>query len=416
MECFTYKNDELFAEEVSVAGLAAQYDTPLYVYSRTHMQEQYRALKTALAAINPQIHFAIKSNSSAAVINVFAEEGAGADVVSAGEVYRAIRAGIPPSKIVFAGVGKTEFEIDYALEQEIHFFTVESEPELERLSKRAEALSLTARIAIRVNPDVDPKTHKYTSTGKKESKFGVDLERAVKAYELAASLPGLEIVGMHMHIGSPLMTVEPYEQALEKVLPVCEILKKKYPTFRILDIGGGLGIKYSDDQQPFDVEEFAERLMPVLKQSGLEIGLEPGRFLVGNAGLLVCRVQYIKDNPFKKFIVIDGAMNDLIRPALYEAYHGILPVDKTDETIFGDVVGPVCESGDFLAKERELPAVKQDELIAIQSAGAYAFSMSSSYNSRPRAAEVMVCGERSQLIRARETWQDIVRGECMPQW
>ncbi|NCC53255.1 MAG: diaminopimelate decarboxylase [Spartobacteria bacterium] len=416
MECFTYRRNELFAEDVPVAELARQYDTPLYVYSRSGMQAQYRALASAMAEVGPHIHFAVKSNSSAAVISLFAEEGAGADVVSAGEIFRAMRAGIDPAKIVFAGVGKTEFEIDYALEQGIHFFTVESEPELERLSKRAAAVSGVARVAIRVNPDVDPKTHKYTSTGKKESKFGVDLERALKAYELAARLPHLEIVGIHMHIGSPLMSVAPYEQALEKVLPVCDVLKKRYPTFRILDIGGGLGIKYTEEETPFDVKEFARRLTPMLKQSGLEIGMEPGRFLVGNAGILLTRVQYIKDNPFKKFVVVDGAMNDLIRPALYEAYHGVLPARKTEATILGDVVGPVCESGDFLARDRELPAVKQGDLLAIQSAGAYAFAMSSSYNSRPRAAEVMVHGERSQLIRARETWQDIVRGECIPNW
>jgi diaminopimelate decarboxylase len=263
---------------------------------------------------------------------------------------------------------------------------------------------------------VDPKTHKYTSTGKKESKFGVNLERALKAYELAASLPGIEIAGIHMHIGSPVMTVDPYEQALKKVLPVCEKLKALYPTFHVLDIGGGLGIKYTPEQEPFDVEEFAARLVPMLKGSGLDISMEPGRFLTGNNGLLVCRVQFIKDNPFKKFIVIDAAMNDLIRPALYEAYHGILPVRETSETVFGDVVGPVCESGDFLAFERDLPAVKPGELLAVNSAGAYGFAMSSTYNSRGRAAEVMVCGDRSELVREREVKEDLVKGEIIPAW
>jgi diaminopimelate decarboxylase len=416
MDAFTYQYGTLHAEEVSAEELAEAYGTPLYVYSRSGMQQQYRMLASSLKPVQPRIHFAVKSNSNAAVINLFAQEGAGADVVSGGEIFRAVRAGVDPSGIVFAGVGKTMAEIDYALEQDIFFFTVESEPELERISQRAQAAGKTGRVAIRVNPDVDPQTHKYTSTGKKESKFGVDLERAVKAYELAAELPGIEIVGIHMHIGSPLMSVDPYEQALRKVLPVCGQLKEKYPTFRILDIGGGLGIRYQENQSPFNVEEFAERLIPMLKQSGLEISLEPGRFLTGNQGVLLCRVQYVKDNPFKKFIVVDGAMNDLIRPALYEAWHGILSVKQQDDTLYGDVVGSVCESGDFLAHERDLPAVRQGDLMAVQSAGAYAFAMSSSYNSRPRPAEVMVSGSHHEIIRSRETWEDLVRGEQVPDW
>lgn len=416
MECFEYKKGEMFVDGVRVAKLAEKFGTPLYVYNRSFLLSQYRQLTSAFSEINPQIYYAIKANSNAAVISAFAREGAGADVVSGGELWRAVRAGVDPSKIVFAGVGKTVEEIDYALTEGIHCFTVESEPELERISQRAQALNRTGRIAIRVNPDVDPKTHKYTSTGKKESKFGVNLERAVKAYELAASLPGLEIAGIHMHIGSPIMSVEPYAQALEKVAPVCRELKAKYPNFTQLDIGGGLGIQYRDEQEPFDVRGLAKVVIRHAKELGMSIGMEPGRFLVGNAGLLVCRVQYIKDNPFKKFIISDGGMNDLIRPALYEAYHKILPVREMGETVLGDLVGPVCESGDFLAAERDLPKVEQGDLIAVKSAGAYAFAMASSYNSRPRPAEVMVQGKKVKLIRAREKREDLVRGEKNPEW
>ena len=416
MDAFEYRNGELYVEDVRVADLADQYGTPLYIYSRGHMLEQYRTLTEAMSEVAPQIHFAIKSNSNAAVINLFARAGAGADIVSGGELYRALRAGVAPEKCVFAGVGKTESEIDYALQQGIGYFTVESEPELERISARAQVLGLIGRIAIRVNPDVDPKTHKYTSTGKKESKFGVDLERAVKAYELAASLPGLEIVGIHMHIGSPIMSAEPYVNALKKIGPVCAELKSRYPGFRVVDIGGGLGIQYRPDQEPFDVHAFAAAVLPLLRDIGLEVGMEPGRYLTGNGGVLVARVQYVKENPFKKFIITDAGMNDLIRPALYQAYHEILPVKELADRWMGDMVGPVCESGDFLAADRELPAVKQDDLLAVCSAGAYAFAMASTYNSRGRPAEVMVAGARSELVRAREVVEDLIKGEEIPDW
>jgi len=264
-----------------------------------------------------------------------------------------------------------------------------------------------------MNPDVDPKTHKYISTGKKENKFGLDLARTLQAYELAAGLPNIEIAGLHMHIGSQILSVEPFSQALEKVKDFCKTLKAKYPTFRNLDIGGGLGINYKPDQEALDPKVFAAALLPTLKELGLQVWMEPGRSIVGNAGILVCRVQYVKDSHFKKFIVVDAAMNDLIRPALYQAHHEILPVVATDKTVTGDLVGPICESGDFLAQDRELPDVKQGDLVVALSAGAYGFSMSSNYNSRPRAAEVMVDGTRATPIRQRETWEDIVRGESL---
>jgi len=413
---FPYQNGELYAEDVPVRALAEQYGTPLYLYSRSHLRRQYHALVSALRAINPEIFFAVKSNSNLAVIRALADEGAGADVVSGGELFRARRAGVEASRIVFAGVGKTEEEIDYALRENIRFFTVESEPELERISQRAEALGAVGRIAVRVNPDVDPNTHRYTMTGKAENKFGVDVDRAVKAYERADRLPAIEIAGLHMHLGSPIMTPQPYVEALEKVRPLCEELKGRYETFRHLDIGGGMGIPYRPDEQGLNPRDLAMAIFPVLNGLDLAVALEPGRFLTGHAGILVARVQYVKENSLKKFIIVDAGMNDLIRPALYEAHHEIVPVRETGGTLFGDVVGPVCESGDFLAVDRDLPAVEQGDLLAVMGAGAYGFVMSSNYNSRARAAEIMVDGSEVRVVRERETPEDMIRGESIPEW
>ncbi len=416
MSAFTYRGGVLHAEDVSVETLAEEQGTPLYIYSRSHLIEQYKALAAAMKPVKPSIYFAIKSNSNLAVIRTLADQGAGADVVSGGELYRARQAGVPADRIVFAGVGKTAEEIDYALREDIKFFTVESEPELERIAGRAKAMGRIGRVAIRVNPDVDPHTHKYTSTGKAENKFGVDLTRAERAYELALRQDGLEVAGLHMHLGSPIMSPTPYAEALEKVKPLCESLKREVETFRHLDIGGGLGISYSPDQAPLNPRDFAAAVLPALHDLGLKVGMEPGRFITGNAGILVTRVQYIKDNPFKKFVIVDAAMNDLLRPPLYDAHHEIVPVRQTEETFFGDVVGPICESGDFMAQGRELSAVDQGDLMAILSAGAYGFVMASNYNTRGRAAEVMVSGDRVEVVRERETWEDLVRGERMPEW
>ncbi len=413
MQAFTYQSGKLFAEGVSVEDLALRYGTPLYVYSRNHIREQYRAIASAMAEVKPMICYSVKANSNAAVIKTLVLEGAGFDIVSGGELFRALRAGAEANKIVFAGVGKTREEIEYALQEQIAFFTCESEPEAVRISECAKRLGVKGRIAFRMNPDVDPKTHKYISTGKKENKFGLDLDRTLQAYELASKLPNIEIAGLHMHIGSQILSAEPFGEALAKVKEFCKTLKAKYPTFRHLDIGGGLGINYKPDQQALDPKVFAAVMLPTLKELGLLVVMEPGRSIVGNAGILVSRVQYIKDSHFKKFIVADAAMNDLIRPALYQAHHEILPVTATDKTVTGDLVGPICESGDFLAQDRELPDVKQGDLVVALSAGAYGFSMSSNYNSRPRAAEIMVDGERATPIRQRETFEDIVRGEII---
>ena len=413
MQAFTYQSGKLFAEGVSVEDLALRYGTPLYVYSRNHIREQYRAIASAMAEVKPMICYSVKANSNAAVIKTLVLEGAGFDIVSGGELFRALRAGAEANKIVFAGVGKTREEIEYALQEQIAFFTCESEPEAVRISECAKRLGVKGRIAFRMNPDVDPKTHKYISTGKKENKFGLDLDRTLQAYELASKLPNIEIAGLHMHIGSQILSAEPFGEALAKVKEFCTTLKAKYPTFRHLDIGGGLGINYKPDQQALDPKVFAAVMLPTLKELGLQVVMEPGRSIVENAGILVSRVQYIKDSHFKKFIVADAAMNDLIRPALYQAHHEILPVTATDKTVTGDLVGPICESGDFLAQDRELPDVKQGDLVVALSAGAYGFSMSSNYNSRPRAAEIMVDGERATPIRQRETFEDIVRGEII---
>lgn len=408
---YTYRDGELFAEDAPVRALAETYGTPLYIYSRSHLRRQYAALTEAMADVRPLICYSVKGNSNRAVLQTFAELGAGADVVSGGELRRALNAGFPAEKIAFAGVGKTVEEIDAAIDARILFFTVESEAELERIGARASARNASARVAVRVNPDVDPRTHKYTTTGTLENKFGVDLERAERVYDRVLELPGIEPAGIHMHLGSPLANEEPYVRALEKTAPLCRRLRERCETFRHIDIGGGLGIPYRPGEPPFDLDAFRRRVAPLLRDTGLEASMEPGRFLTGNAGILVSRVQYVKENPLKKFVIIDASMTDLIRPPLYEAYHHILPVRETGEHITGDLVGPVCESGDFMAKDRLLPAVAQDDLLAIMSAGAYGYVMASNYNSRRRPAEVMVEGARHALVRERETADDLTKGE-----
>jgi diaminopimelate decarboxylase len=411
MQAFDYQDGRLFAEGVAVEDLARRYGTPLYVYSRRHLRERYQAIATAMAPVKPLICYSVKANSNAAVIKTLADEGSGFDIVSGGELFRVLRAGADANKIVFAGVGKTREEIEYALRERIGFFTVESEAEAVRISEAAQRAGTVGRIAFRANPDVDPKTHQYISTGKKENKFGLDLERVAKAYAMAATLPGVEIAGLHLHIGSQILSADPFGEALAKVKSLCQSLKARYPTFRYLDIGGGLGIDYKPDQQALDPAVFAATVLPFLKDLAVQVVMEPGRSIVGNAGILVTRVQYVKASHFKTFVVVDAGMNDLIRPSLYQAYHAIKPVKATAKTIVGDIVGPICESGDFLAQDRELPDVQADDLVVALSAGAYGFSMSSNYNSRPRAAEIMVDGANAYVIRRRETWEDLVRGE-----
>lgn len=415
MDEFSYRNGELFVEDVAVDGLAAEHGTPLYIYSRNHMRQQYETLVSAMADVDPLICFSVKANSNVAVIRTFTGMGSGLDIVSGGELFRALRAGANPSKIVFAGVGKTETEIDYALRENILFFTVESEQEARRISDCATRLGTTGRIAFRVNPDVDPRTHKYISTGKKENKFGLNLERAAHAYTEASHLPNIEISGMHMHIGSQILSTDPFADALKRVSQLCLDLKQRMPDFKYIDIGGGLGIQYRHDEAALAPTDYAARIVPLLKDIGLSVVLEPGRNLVGNAGILVFRVQYIKDHPLKQFIVTDAGMNDLIRPALYQAHHDIVPVRENKQTVTGDLVGPICETGDFFAADRELPAATQGDLLAARSAGAYGYAMASNYNSRPRPAEIMVDGQTATLVSRRETWHDLVRNEIEPE-
>ncbi|MCE9616353.1 MAG: diaminopimelate decarboxylase [Lentisphaerae bacterium] len=414
MDAFTYRNGELCAEGVALRALADQHGTPLYVYSQTHLQTQYRTLAQAMRAVKPLICFSVKANSNGAVMRTLLDEGSGLDIVSGGELYRARRAGADPARIVFAGVGKTADEIRYALRAGILFFTVESEPEARRISACAVETGTIGRIAFRINPDVDPQTHKYISTGKKENKFGLDAERTLKAYALAAQLPNIEIAGLHMHIGSQILTAQPFHDAVSIVREFCRTLKTLHPTFRYLDIGGGIGIRYKAADQPLDPATYAARVVPLLEELGLQIVMEPGRYLCGNAGVLVCRVQYVKDNAFKKFVVVDAGMNDLIRPSLYQAHHDILSVAEGRGVIHGDLVGPICESGDFLAADRDLPEVGEGDLLAVTSAGAYGFAMASTYNSRPLVAEVMVNGDRAWVVGQRETWEDLVRREPLP--
>ena len=414
MHLFTFKNNELYCEQVRVADVAKKIPTPFYLYSYNTLIDHYRKLKSAFSPIRPLICFSIKSNSNLAVVRALVKSGAGVDIVSGGELYRARLAGADPKKIVYAGVGKKRGEIAEALRCGIFFFNVESEDELDEIQRVAASLGKTANIALRINPDVIPKTHSYIATGKGETKFGLDFETVHKIFNNRWKYPNLKIRGVHIHIGSQILDAAPFENAIKKVLDFIKVNGIDVDHF---NIGGGLGIIYSIEH-PQTAKSFAKKILPMLKRSGLKIILEPGRFVSGNSGVLVTSVVYTKRTPRKKFVIVDGAMNDLIRPSLYEAYHKIIPVkvdvtsSKTSERV--DVVGPICESGDFLGKDRFLPLVKKGDLLAVMGAGAYGFSMSSNYNSRPRAAEAMVIGKDLYVIRRHETYKDLVRGESIP--
>jgi diaminopimelate decarboxylase len=418
MHDFQYKNGELYCEGVPVKTVAQRVGTPFYLYSSNTLSMHFRAFDSAFAGVPRLICYALKSNSNSAILRLLGREGAGADIVSGGELFRALRAGIDPKKIVYAGVGKRKEEIEYALKIGILMFNVESGDELRALDEAAGEMRATARIALRVNPNIDPKTHAYISTGLKENKFGIPIEQALEYYQMAKSLPHVEVVGVHHHIGSQITEVQPFVDALEKVVAFVKELKTAGMNIRYIDIGWGLGITYKDETPP-QPKELAQAIQPLLKESGCTLVLEPGRAIVGNAGILVTSVLYHKDSGEKKFVIVDAGMNDLIRPSLYEAYHEIKPViepsPKPELGVF-DVVGPICESGDFLAKDRELPLVQRGELLAVMSGGAYGFSMSSNYNSRPRVAEVLVRGSEYFVIRERETYNDLIKGEKIPRW
>jgi diaminopimelate decarboxylase len=414
MHLFQYKKGELYAEDVPVRELVAKFGTPLYIYSAATLEKHFNAYNEAFDGKPHIICFALKANSNSAVISLFAKHGSGADVVSGGELFRALKAGVPPKKIVYAGVGKTEDEIRYALKNKILMFNVESESELREIDRIAGELKVKAPIALRINPDIDPQTHPYISTGLKEHKFGIPIEDAIEYYEFAESLKNIEVIGIHKHIGSQLTKISPFVDSLKRLLLLIDELAKSGIKIDYLDIGGGLGITYLNEDPP-QPKDLAKKILPLLENRDVTIVMEPGRSLVGNAGILVTKTLYLKEGGEKNFIIVDAGMNDLMRPSLYDAYHHIQPVVKSKRgTLIADIVGPICESGDFLAKDREVQKVRQGEYLAVMSAGAYGFSMSSNYNSRPRSAEVMVNGKDFALVRKRESCSDLLRGEAIP--
>ena len=416
MNYFEYRHGELYCEDVPISRIAKELGTPCYVYSHATLVRHFRAYESAFAHIPHVIAFAMKANSNLAVLRVMAKEGSGADIVSGGELFRALKAGVPASKIVFAGVGKSPDEIRDALKADILMFNVESAAEIRAIDEVAASVGKKARIALRINPDVDPKTHPYISTGMKKSKFGIAADRALEEYKMASSLGHTDVVGVHAHIGSQLTDVTPFVDSLKKVVGLIDTLKNQGINIRYLNIGGGLGITYAEEKPPLP-QDLADAILPLVKDLGLTLVMEPGRVIVGNAGILVTRALYEKAGETKHFIIVDAAMNDLIRPSLYGAYHEIRPINeeaghRAKQQV--DIVGPVCESGDFLAKDRLLAAVKPGELMAVMSAGAYGFVMASNYNSRPRVPEVLVKGGEIHVIRARETYDDLIKGETIP--
>jgi diaminopimelate decarboxylase len=416
MDPFAYRHSELCCERVSLRALAAEVGTPAYVYSKAALLEGYRAYDRAFAEVPHVVCYSIKANSNLGVLGVLARAGAGADIVSGGELFRALRAGVPAKKIVFSSVGKTRDEMRAALEAGILLFNVESLSELRKLDAVARELGVRAPVALRVNPDVDPQTHPYIATGLRASKFGIPHAQALEAYAEAAGLKGVEVVGVDMHIGSQLTKVAPFADAVARIAALVKTLRERSIEVRLVDVGGGLGIRYRAETPPSHAE-YATVLLPPLRELGVTVLLEPGRSIVGNAGVLVARVVDRKDTGEKKFVVIDAAMNDLIRPALYDSYHEIRPVNEArlgDPAEKVDVVGPVCESGDFLAKDRDLARTEEGDLLAVMSAGAYGFAMASNYNTRPRAVEVLVDGDRYTIVRRRETYEDLVAGETIP--
>lgn len=428
MHGFSYKNGSLFCEDVDLSTLAAGHGTPLYVYSAGTILDHYRRLSAALDGVDHEVAYAVKANSNLSVLRLLAAEGAGFDIVSGGELFRVIKAGGDPAHCTFAGVGKTREEIVYALEQGIYSFNVESEEELRYLNQVAGELGLIAPAAVRVNPNVDAKTHKYISTGKSENKFGVDFEAISGLYERAAKeLPHIKLRGLQMHIGSQLTSIAPFIEAVEKVAPLAKQLKEQHG-IEFWSIGGGIGIIYqeslasgsidwwenkTEEERPLTTEQYGREIVPRLKDLGLKILLEPGRFIVGNAGVLITRCLYEKKGKAKTFKIVDAGMNDLIRPALYEGHHEIVPLKQpeSNDRVSVDVVGPICESGDFFCQNRELPDFQPGDFVALMSAGAYGFVMASNYNSRPLPEEILVEGKVATVIRKRQKLEDLIEGE-----
>jgi diaminopimelate decarboxylase len=411
MHEFKIRQTQLYCENVKVQDLAEKFGTPLYVYSYNTFIGHFLKLRKAFEPVKPLICYSVKANSNLAVLKALVEHGSGLDIVSGGELYRALKAGCPADRIVYASVGKTDKEIEEAITKGILFFNVESQPELENIDRIARKLKKTTNVALRINPDVEAQTHKYITTGKLTNKFGIDFDTATDILRMASELTNVTIKGIHIHIGSQITIGEPFVQAIKKVVAFIKSNKARGADIEYLNIGGGLGIIY-EHEMPQTANEFAAKVLPILKASGLKIIMEPGRFIIGSAAILVTKVLYVKKTPLKKFVIVDAGMNDLIRPALYEAHHEIVPVcGKSSQVEKVDVVGPICESGDFLAKERRLPKVKDGDYLAVMCAGAYGFSMSSNYNSRRRAAEILVKGSKTAVIRRRESFKDLTNNE-----
>jgi diaminopimelate decarboxylase len=416
MHYFEYIKGELHCEGIPISRITEKVGTPFYLYSYKTLVRHFNVFNEAFQGISHLVCYSMKANSNLALIRLFASLGGGVDVVSGGELYRALKGGADPRQIVFSGVGKKEEEIEFALKSGILMFNVESSMELRAIDGVAGRINKKAPIAIRVNPDIDAKTHPYITTGLKQNKFGIDILRAPMAYRLASELPNLKVVGIDCHLGSQLVEVEPFVDALKKLRRLVDSLRKEGMEIRYLDLGGGLGITYNDEEPP-DPVEYASSILDQIRSFDCTLILEPGRVIVGNAGILVSRVLYTKENEEKRFIIVDAAMNDLVRPSYYGSFHQVLPVKKENrEEIVADVVGPVCESADFLAKGRKIQKLHPGELIAVMSAGAYGFSMSTNYNSRPRVAEVLVRDDEMHVIRKREGYEDLIRGEKIPKF
>lgn len=420
MDHFNYRDGVLHAEDVAVPAIAEAVGTPFYVYSTATLTRHYNVFAQAFSDMNALVCYAMKANSNQAVIRTLAKLGAGADVVSEGELRRALAAGIPASKVVFSGVGKTAREMDFAIAEGIHCFNVESLPELEALSARATAAGRQAPVSLRINPDVDAKTHAKISTGKAENKFGIAWKDARAAYAKAASLPGLRVAGIDMHIGSQITDMQPFDDAFLLLAELTRTLKADGHDIRHVDAGGGLGIPYRTDNNPPPVpEDYARVVKKHLKPLGVDVIFEPGRLIVGNAGILVSEVIFLKEGEAKNFLIVDGAMNDLIRPTLYEAFHDIVPVKEAasgDPHLTVDVVGPVCETGDYLGQDRNLPRLSPGDLIAVRSAGAYGAVQAGTYNSRLLVPEVLVDGDRYHVVRPRQTYEELIALDSVPDW
>jgi diaminopimelate decarboxylase len=411
---FHYSHADLFCEDVPLADIAARVGTPVYVYSSAAILQNYHAYNEAFADLPHSVCYAVKANSSLAILRLLAEAGAGFDIVSGGELFRVLQAGGNPAKVVFSGVGKTAAEVEYALEHGIHSFNCESESELALIDALAARLGVTAGFSVRVNPDVNPSTHPYISTGLNEHKFGIPISEALAVYERFQASRSLSAEGVSCHIGSQILDPTPILEAVDKVVELAESLRGAGFPIRQLDLGGGLGVAYRPSEQAPKIQDFIQQLHARLRASGLCIVVEPGRSIVGPAGVLITRVLYRKKNGDKEFVVVDAAMNDLIRPSLYRAHHEIIPLRRRSlPHITADVVGPICESGDFLARDREMENVLSGDFLAACTAGAYGFVLSSNYNSRPRVPEVLVEGAKSRIIRQRETYEDLVRGESL---